>query len=250
MFSLDEVLNDLGGDPEPGGDNPGLGGFLATEAANVDPVAAAQKLENDYRRYLKTLLNPREPQIASAFFDAVDTSGTLAKGPILQLTPPYAPGETARQLIDAGVLCPGFERLASTVPLDRPLYRHQETAIRKIKGGRNLVVSTGTGSGKTESFLLPIVDELLREHQAGTLGPGVRALLLYPMNALANDQIKRLREMLADVPEITFGRYTGETEETTEKAAALYREMNDLSDPLPNELVSREQMRENPPIFS
>ena len=55
-------------------------------------------------------------------------------------------------------------------------------------------MASGTGSGKTESFLLPILDALTAEHARGTLGPGVRALLLYPMNALANDQIKRLRQ--------------------------------------------------------
>jgi tetratricopeptide (TPR) repeat protein len=65
-----------------------------------------------------------------------------------------------------------------------------------------------------------VIDALLREHDAGTLGPGVRALLLYPMNALANDQLKRLRELLADCPEITFGRYTGETVDTRSRAEA------------------------------
>ncbi|MBY8854650.1 DEAD/DEAH box helicase, partial [Saccharothrix sp. MB29] len=73
------------------------------------------------------------------------------------------------------------------LPLDRPLYRHQEQALHKAAQGRNLVVATGTGSGKTESFLLPVLDSLVGEHARGELGPGVRALLLYPMNALAND---------------------------------------------------------------
>ena len=56
----------------------------------------------------------------------------------------------------------------------------------------------GTGSGKTECYLLPVLDHLLREREAGTLAqPGVRALLLYPMNALANDQMKRIRDLFA-----------------------------------------------------
>lgn len=244
MTSFDDIFGDI---DAPTGERQDADKAASSVTANVDPIAAAEKIETDYRRYLKTLLNPREPDIAAAYFNAVDQCDTLAMGPILQLTPPYAPGATARDLIGEGLLCDGFKKLSGTVPLDRPLYRHQETAIRKFKDGRNLVVSTGTGSGKTESFLLPIVDELLREHRDGTLGPGVRALLLYPMNALANDQIKRLRELLADVPEITFGRYTGETEEKTSDAAKLYRELNDHADPLPNELISREQMRANPP---
>src|SRR5690606_31507056 len=91
------------------------------------------------------------------------------------------------------------------------LYKHQEEAITKLLvKRRNLVVATGTGSGKTEAFLLPIVSDLLQEYEQGSLGPGVRALLLYPMNALANDQVKRLRNLLKDCPQITFGRYIGE----------------------------------------
>lgn len=245
MNDIDDLFRNLDTDTDE--EQTGVSGIAVDGVANIDPIGAAEKLQKDYRRYLKTLLNPRDPEIATSYFDAVDSSPSLAKGPILQLTAPYAPGATARELIDEGVLGADFAALDATVPLDRPLYLHQEEAIRKLKNGRNLVVSTGTGSGKTESFLLPIVDELLREHRAGTLGAGVRALLLYPMNALANDQMKRLREMLRDAPEITFGRYTGETEESTKAATALYRDLNDHEDPLVNELVSREQIRANPP---
>ena len=138
----------------------------------------------------------------------------LTKGPLLEATPPYQAGTTLAALAGEGVLYPAFRGLASpALPLDRPLYLHQEQAIRKITAGRNVVVASGTGSGKTESFLVPILDALSAEHARGELGPGVRALLLYPMNALANDQIKRLRQLLADAPHITFGRYVGDTRE-------------------------------------
>lgn len=166
----------------------------------------------------------------------------------MQLTPPYAPGKSPAQLIDEGVLSPNFSRLDAALPKDRPLYQHQEDALRKIASGRNLIVSTGTGSGKTESFLIPIFDQLLRQQQAGELNPGVRALLLYPMNALANDQEKRLRELLADTPEITFGRYTGDTKQTREEAEKYFKLINGRNaTPLPNELISRDEMQENPP---
>ena len=240
LFSLEPSV-------DPDATSPAEAQVMVDAPANVDPIAAARRIDRDYRRYLKTLLNPRRDDVAAKYFEAVDECATLAKGPILQLTPPYKPGATPRELIDEGVLCPGFERLGATVNLERPLYRHQEMALRKVKAGRNLVVSTGTGSGKTESFLLPILDELLAQHSRGELGPGVRALLLYPMNALANDQLKRLREMLAATPEITFGRFTSESEETDEKAVNQYRNLNGGADPLPNELLSRQRMRENPP---
>src|SRR5690606_34271149 len=77
----------------------------------------------------------------------------------------------------------------------RQLYWHQEEAISRANRGRNIVVATGTGSGKTETFLYPILLSLYREFLEGSLGPGVRALLLYPMNALANDQRQRLGDI-------------------------------------------------------
>ncbi len=213
----------------------------------LDPLAAGADIEAGYKRYLKTLLAPRDPALATAFDRAVDETSLLVKGPLLELTPPYAAGATLRSLIAEGVLHPGFSEFAETIALDRPLYRHQETAVRKVIAGRNLVVSTGTGSGKTESFLLPILNELVAQKAAGTLGPGVRALLLYPMNALANDQLKRLRQLLAASPDITFGRYTGETKQRRADAEAAYRSMFPGTEPLPNEQLSREEMWESPP---
>ncbi|MGV0795501.1 DEAD/DEAH box helicase [Mycolicibacterium elephantis] len=214
----------------------------------LDPLKTADQIEESYKRYLKTLLAPRNAVLATAFDTEVDASTLLTKGPILELTPPYETGATCRQLIDEGVLHHDFARVDSQAfSIDQALYVHQETAIRKSVAGRNLVVSTGTGSGKTESFLIPIINSLLDELARGVLGPGVRALLLYPMNALANDQLKRLRAVLAAVPEITFGRYTGETPEDARKAEEEFLQYNPGIQRLPNELLSREEMRSSPP---
>ncbi|WP_160310243.1 DEAD/DEAH box helicase [Neobacillus vireti] len=149
--------------------------------------------------------------------------------------------------MDEEVVSNEFNALKAHFPLDRTLYIHQETAIHKVVKGKNVIVATGTGSGKTECFLLPIINELMREKEAGTLNKGIRALLLYPMNALANDQIARLRGILKDYPDITFGRYTGETEETQKKAEELFAKTNPDIELIPNELISREKMRETPP---
>lgn len=216
----------------------------------IDPIAISGTVESAYRRYLSSLVSPKDPSVAAALRSAIaeEASRQLIKGPYLETTPPYLKGRSLAELIAEGTLSPSFARLASsTFPLERPLYSHQESSIRAIRDGRNVVVATGTGSGKTESFLLPIVDALLREHEAGTLGPGVRALLLYPMNALANDQLKRLRNLLAEVPEISFGRYTGDTAENVDDARQRFARQFPGQPMLPNELLSREQMRANPP---
>ena len=84
-------------------------------------------------------------------------------------------------MINQGCLCAVDARLdvpgipEHGYPLDRPLYLHQQTAIEKAIAGRNLVVATGTGSGKTETFMLPVVDLLLREQEAETLSAPVCA---------------------------------------------------------------------------
>ena len=83
------------------------------------------------------------------------------------------------------------------------------------------MVTTGTGSGKTESFLIPIIDHVLRAKSNGV--KGMKALILYPMNALANDQAKRLAEMLSSHPElsgITAGIYTGQKDEPRTKVSS------------------------------
>lgn len=96
-------------------------------------------------------------------------------------------------------------------------YLHQYRALESVIGhGKNLVVCTGTGSGKTESFLLPLIEAIYRSHaEAKAKGVEykrhVRALILYPMNALVNDQISRLRRLLRYLPDITFGQYIGTT---------------------------------------
>src|ERR1700752_5254032 len=215
---------------------------------SIDAVSTAEEIKATYRRYLSSLLAVRDPKIDAALRAAIDSTDMLDRGPYLEATPPYAPGKTVQDLVSEGVLSDGFADLdCDALPLGRPLYVHQEQAIRKVAAGRNIVVASGIGSGKTESFLIPILDSLVRERQDGDLGPGVRALLLYPMNALANDQMKRLRQLLAGCPQITFGRYTGDTPERGRAGASLFEELNPGEPRLPGELLSREEMLDSPP---
>lgn len=216
----------------------------------LDPVETTQAIERSYRHYLATTFRLSDHDLHAQLMDALESPDRFVKGPILEATPAYEAGRSIADLAHEGVLSQRFHLLQSELlPPDRPLYRHQERAIRKlVSERRNLVVATGTGSGKTETFLVPIIEHLLRsEEREGTLTPGARALLLYPMNALANDQLKRLRRVLGNYPAITFGRYTGETEEREGEAQDAYRRMYPDEPLLPNERISREAMRNAPP---
>jgi ATP-dependent helicase YprA (DUF1998 family) len=215
----------------------------------LDPIVTTRRLEATYSRYLRSTLRPRDPGLrAELERELTGPSSRLIKGPYLQAAAPYVLGSTIRQLTDAGVLDAGVLALdPAAFSVNRRLYAHQERAIRHIVTGKNALVATGTGSGKTESFMVPILDHLLRERTAGTLSQhGVRALLLYPMNALANDQLKRLRGLLGTFPDITFGRYTGETADSHTKALETYKSLHGF-EPLSNELISREEINTTPP---
>ena len=216
---------------------------------SIDPIKVSERIEDEYRSYLRSSFPIADPSLNQDFDRQLRREFALTKGPLLEATPPYETGTSIRHLVEEGVLSRGFlEFSEEALPLDRPLYLHQEQALRKATNGRNLLIATGTGSGKTECFLLPIVDALLREREAGTLGqPGVRALLLYPMNALANDQLKRLRVLLKDFPDITFGRYTGETLQTTKRAETDFRGRYPGTKRLENELISRDEINNTPP---
>ncbi len=209
------------------------------------PVTASRNIKEKYYRYLKTSFKMGEPY-KKEFESLIESENSFAAGPYLDVTDAFKKGKSITELIAEGILPRSFSKIGMN--LDRPLYLHQERAIRKIAvDEKNLVVSTGTGSGKTESFLIPVLRELVMEAEAGTLCPGVRALLIYPMNALANDQTERLRGLLAHYPDITFGVYTGQTKQKDADALAEYKSLNNGESPCVNELISRDQMIKTPP---
>lgn len=218
----------------------------------IHPLATTEKIRTAYLNYLKTIKPFQDDGLREEFAQAIEAKDMLVKGPLLQIALPYQKGASIHDLVNQEILSPRFEQLCSpALEYDRPLYAHQVKAISKAVKGRNIVVSTGTGSGKTEAFLVPILDYLLREQDAGTLSqPGVRALLLYPMNALVNDQLKRLRRVLQNYPQITFGRYINvyETPHTKEEAKEIFEKTYDQDEPfIENELKSREEMHAAPP---
>lgn len=219
----------------------------------IDPIATSESIRETYLRYITTTFGLKNLELARQFHDLARKSEGLFKGPILEATPKYARDKSLRKLIteDHPVLSSQFLNYApglsesnvdECISLDRRLYTHQGRAIRRIVGqNRNVVVATGTGSGKTECFLIPIIDYLLKERSANRLGPGVRALLVYPMNALANDQVARLRQLLPPETGITFGRYTGQTKYTYRDGLDSFRQENNRI-PQANELFCRDQI--------
>ena len=210
---------------------------------SLNQTLMAKHVTDRYLSYLQSTFQFRDPEFRASFEQALK-AGNLARGPFLEITPGFAEGAAVPEMLDGllgGQSDPGLAEALGGV---RRLYAHQDRAIRLADSGANVVVATGTGSGKTEAFLIPILAHLYREHRAGTLGPGVRALLLYPLNALANDQLRRLNDISEMLEQsgssfrFTFGRYVGETPERSTPCAANQR---------PGEVTSREEMRESPP---
>ena len=189
-----------------------------------NPILASDNLKQSFIDYITTSFNIADPYYARKLREELESDGFTAKGPYLDVSGSFKAGESLTALMNEGVASKLFAQLepieekAREIKLERPLYLHQEQALRKANEGNNLVVTTGTGSGKTECFLIPIVDALLREQEQGSLDEhGVRAIIIYPMNALANDQMKRMRNLLRNYPKITFGLYNGNTEHSQKR---------------------------------
>lgn len=224
----------------------------------MNPIKLSEQLKNTLVHYMTTTFDVnrdgQEKELAQFIKNNLHSPGALFAGPYLEFTPPYTTGRSLQQLAQQGVVAPQLLTLpcfqkGNPLPVDAPLYTHQETAIRKLCAEKhNIVVSSGTGSGKTESFLIPLLNDLILDPS-----PGVRAVLVYPLNALVNDQLDRLRLLLQDT-DITFGRYTSELEEKGETAEKLMtKEWEDMEPerrklfkqyPLPNEIIGRNQIRE------
>ena len=183
------------------------------------------------REYIEATYHVGDPALVSQRHDLLTAEGVLFRAPYIESTKRYTATRLFASLEIPAVAKDLFAELARPshqLPalLHDPPYTHQAQALEATAGhGQSLVVTTGTGSGKTESFLLPILAALAAEaHQnpASFQVPAVRALLLYPMNALVNDQLGRLRMLVGD-PRVSaqftawagrparFARYTSRT---------------------------------------
>jgi ATP-dependent helicase YprA (DUF1998 family) len=183
----------------------------------LDVFEVRDRLIGDYEAFTRGFLEVRDQRIR-AYVDEQLARGLRWPDPWLALNPSFQPGGTIDELVDAGVLHEGCRRIfrVKRSPEEGEgsqltLYRHQREAIEVAATGGSYVLTTGTGSGKSLSYLVPIVDRVLREGS----GQGVRAIVVYPMNALANSQLGELGKFLeygfpAGRPPVTFARYTGQ----------------------------------------
>ena len=218
----------------------------------LTPNAAFEHIKESVVQYLETAYRISNPIVFAERGEILRRRGTIAQEPFIEATPAFP---TAHKLAELERLYPEFlpaglsELVQHGVPVDRfPLYTHQENALLAAFSDKpSLLVATGTGSGKTEAFVLPILADILNEAQtwAETVDvprrgyydaqsnvwlhsrrhearpAALRAIILYPMNALVNDQLSRLRRILARgaSPDwqrrnlrgnvIHFGMYTG-----------------------------------------
>lgn len=225
----------------------------------TNPLELVKTLRNTIERYISTTLpiSRRYPKLQGAFLSLLKDQ-SLVKGPYVEALPDFEKGKSLRSMIKSsgGFLHDGFLDLPQNI-LNRSLHLHQEIAITlAARELQNIIVATGTGSGKTETFLYPIAHHLLSNSK--NTSPGVRALLIYPMNALANDQLfYRIAPLFGHYlrsHNIKFGRYTSQIRAHTPRQEEEYKlKSNDklmmaLNNIIPeNWLLTREEMLEDPP---
>jgi SOS-response transcriptional repressor LexA len=175
----------------------------------LNPISFTEQVVSDFLRYQLTTYPLADANLHGQMRDLLrlneSRSTPLRQGPFVSLSRPFKSGATIDQLVREGVLHEGMRAVAS-YPSVR---QHQENAIRSIRKGKTTLVATGTGSGKTETFLYPIISRCLDLADANAPA-GIVAVLVYPMNALAEDQLDRLRGLLAG-RSIAFGMYVGKT---------------------------------------
>lgn len=176
---------------------------------NATMSEVAQSLRDSLIEYIEATYHISDPDILKQRRELLEQLGIVHQAPYLESTPRYQTGETFSQIegLDAAAR-EVLETLAMPTPAGKrliydPPYTHQSKAVReRLVNDKNLLIMTGTGSGKTESFLMPALGKLAieatRPGSSFADMPGVRALILYPMNALVNDQLGRLRAIFGD----------------------------------------------------
>ncbi len=186
-----------------------------------------ERLISDYSSYIRSFIRIRDERVDALVTSCLD-QGRLWPDPLIQLNPSFQYAGTVDDLVAEGLLhseCSRVFRAGKDMGEGKALrlYQHQTDAIRRARAGRSYVLTTGTGSGKSLAYIIPIVDHVLRNGS----GRGIQAIVVYPMNALANSQAGELQKFLQlGYPDgkgpVTFARYTGQ-ERDEERNAIVAR---------------------------
>lgn len=173
------------------------------------------QLISDYAKYIKSFIRIRDQQVSERVEEELK-NGLLWPDPLIQLNPSFHPGASIDELVDEGTLHPECARIFRRgknqgQSKELRLHTHQTEAIRAANNRVDYVLTTGTGSGKSLAYIIPIVNRVLQQDT----GNGIQAIVVYPMNALANSQLGELEKFLCDgYPDgqgpVTFARYTGQ----------------------------------------
>ena len=227
-----------------------------------NPITSTNEIIDAYRRYLYTTFQTNIPRLNELLKEKLFDDSFIANGPFISITSPYKKEKTLKEIVDSNKNI-FSEYLKEIKPFQKHLYAHQVKAIEKAAKGESIVVTTGTSSGKTECFLIPVINQLLKEKEQNPdkiLSSGVRSLIIYPLNALVNDQLKRLffdneidengdpknifHYISQKYPDIKVGMYIGDSPENDTKIDDNLRQ---IANQYPNIMITREDMRNNPP---
>ena len=176
------------------------------------------RLVGDYASYTRSFIKIADPRISDTVESALN-AGAFWPEPMVQLNPTFLLGGTIDELVTDGTLHPECSKIFKIDKSDTDqtgkqllLHTHQKEAIHKARREKkSYVLTSGTGSGKSLAYIVPIVDHILRNGS----GRGIQAIVVYPMNALANSQDEELSKFLKKgYPEgkspVRFARYTGQ----------------------------------------
>ncbi len=186
----------------------------------MDVFAFRDELVAEYGRFSRSFARIRARDIISVVDGAYDAEHFWPP-PLIQLNPNFEPGGYIDELVADGTLdseCAKIFRLKSAADLTGKrlrLHRHQTDAIGIAKRQKSYVLTTGTGSGKSLAYFIPIIDDVLRRRRSVDRARRITAIVVYPMNALCNSQCEELERFLKlgydeDQAPVTFARYTGQ----------------------------------------
>lgn len=171
----------------------------------------------EYASFSRSFTRFRAQDIARAV-EIEYGKGRFWPEPLIQINPNYQRAKSVEEIASEGLLHPTCAKLfrfamPSGGSQSLRLFQHQQEALSKAGAEESYVVTTGTGSGKSLTFFIPIIDCILREKAAGAT-PRTRAIIIYPMNALANSQLEEVRKFVDNLgpgpSQLTVERYTGQ----------------------------------------